>query len=141
MRGIFFLSPCLGLHKSGQMNSLLLRIVFCASLALVAAHPNNANAQNQQEMNQQALRDFEKADRTLNEIYKQLMGMLDEEAQGKLKVVQRAWVQFRDAQAEFQADAEARGGSMAPLLFNRARTRLTNARIKELVTVLEENAN
>jgi hypothetical protein len=63
---------------------------------------------------------------------------LDDEGKEKLKLAQRAWVQFRDAQADFDADKEARGGSMPPLIYNGTRKTLTDARIKELQRVLKE---
>ena len=89
-------------------------------------------------MNREAAAEFEAADATLNKVYKQLIGKLDDEGKEKLKIAQRAWVQFRDAQADFEADSEARGGSMAPLIYNGARKRLTDARVKELQRVLKE---
>ena len=63
---------------------------------------------------------------------------LDDEGKEKFKLAQRAWVQFRDAQADFEADKEARGGSMALLIYNGTRKTLTDARIKELQRVLKE---
>ena len=117
------------------------RLAFCATLALIAIHPNAANAQNQQEMNQQAAQDFDAADSSLNKVYKQLTSKLDKESQTKLKMAQRAWVQFRDSEAQFDADLEARGGSMAPLIYDGTRARLTKIRITELQKVLKDLGN
>ena len=120
------------------MKTIIARFALCATLALITIHPTPANAQSQSEMNREAAREFETADATLNKVYQQLIGKLDDEGKEKLKVAQRAWVQFRDAQAAFEADKEARGGSMAPLIYNGARKTLTDARIKELQRVRKE---
>jgi len=107
------------------MKSLV--ILLCCGLAVTSAH-----AQSQHEMNQTAAANYEKADAELNRAYKKLMADLDQEAQAKLKTAQRAWIAFRDAQAEFDADAEARGGSMYPLIYYTALERFTRERIKQL---------
>jgi len=120
------------------MKTIITRFAICATLALIAIHPSLANAQSQAEMNREAAQEFEAADATLNKVYKQLIGKLDDEGKEKLKIAQRAWVQFRDAQADFEADKEARGGSMAPLISNGVRKRLTDARVKELQGFLKE---
>ncbi|HEY6048721.1 MAG TPA: lysozyme inhibitor LprI family protein, partial [Sphingomicrobium sp.] len=51
--------------------------------------------------------------------------------EGILKQGQRAWVQFRDAQCEYEGLGE-RGGSMEPMIVNACRERLTRERIKQL---------
>ena len=85
------------------------------SLLTVLAQP--VRAQSQSEMNAQAARDAALADRELNKVYKQVLDTLDDEGAKLLKASQRAWIAFRDAEAASAAD-EARGGSMAPLLFS-----------------------
>ncbi len=119
------------------MKNIITRLALCTAIALVAIQ-SNANAQSQQEMNRQAARDFDAADSALNRVYKQLTDKLDKESQLKLKAVQRAWVQFRDAEAQFEADLEARGGTMAPLIYNGTRASLTKTRTKELQLVLKD---
>ncbi len=49
-----------------------------------------------------------------------------------MKAAQRAWVVFRNAEAALQMDVEARGGSMAPMIYEGTRARLTKVRIAEL---------
>ena len=88
-------------------------------------------AQSQQEMNRQAERDAARADKALNEVYKKLLASQDAEGAKLLKESQRAWIAFRDAEAKFAAD-EARGGSMAPLLYSGTLARLTEERVKNL---------
>ena len=94
------------------MKAILHFSLFIALLYLPIAE---VRAQSQSEMNQQAYAGFEKADAALNKIYAQVLAKLDVEGQGKLRAAQRAWVTFRDAQAELDADI-MRGGSAAPLL-------------------------
>jgi uncharacterized protein YecT (DUF1311 family) len=97
-----------------------------------------AAAQSQHEMNAEARAAFEKADAELNKVYKNVIATLDEKAQAKLKVAQRAWVALRDAEAGFQADQEARGGSMEPMIYSGVAAELTRARIKELRKMLSK---
>jgi uncharacterized protein YecT (DUF1311 family) len=91
-----------------------------------------AVAQSQSEMNDEATASFEKADKELNRVYAKVLAGLDTEGRAKLKAVQRAWVVWRDAQADFSADQEARGGSMEAMIYDGTRARLTKARIAEL---------
>ena len=89
-------------------------------------------AQSQQQLNQQAEAAFEKADAGLNKIYGQLLAGADQRAAAKLKASQRAWLAYRDAQAEFAADHDARDGSMYRQIYAGQRSALTKVRIKEL---------
>ena len=104
-------------------------LVASALCCLIGGH---LSAQNQHEMNQQAAADFEKADAQLNRVYKKVLAEMDAEAQAKLKTAQRAWIVFRDAEAEYEADQEARGGSMYPMCFSVYSADLTRQRIKQL---------
>lgn len=109
-------------------------VPFC--LALIVAAPVALRAQSQQEMNAQAAAEFTKADKELNEVYAKVLANLDDQAKENLKKSQRAWVAWRDAEAAFRADAEARGGSMWPLIHEGFRSRLTKERVKGLKELL-----
>jgi len=111
---------------------LLCGLLFTAGLTAATS------AQSQQEMNAEAAKAFKKADKELNEVYAKVVGVLDDGAKEKLKKSQRAWVAFRDAEADFRADAEARGGSMWPLVHEGVRSRLTQERVKALRELLIE---
>lgn len=127
-----------------MQNSLLrimLILLFFALLIFATVHSTTVYAQNQNEMNQQAARDFEKADIALNKVYNQLAMKLDRESKTKLKSAQRAWIQFRDAEAQFEADLDARGGSLAPLIYNGRRAEFTKIRMKELQRLLKDNVS
>ncbi len=107
------------------MKSFLFAICSSCLAATVAI------AQSQSEMNQEAARNAARADKELNVIYKKVLAGLDDEGVQKLKVSQRAWIAYRDAEAAFAAD-EARGGSMAPMLYSGTIARLTMERIEQL---------
>ena len=113
---------------------LLILLAICA-LPLASAH-----AQTQAEMNSQAFAEFKKADAELNKVYAQVIAKLDAEGKEKLKVAQRAWVAFRDAQAEVDADG-SRGGSIVPLLRSTSMTESTQARTKQLRAFLKDLSN
>ena len=90
----------------------------------------------QGDMNEMAEKDFEKSERQLNIIYKKLSFTLDARSKQKLLASENAWLAYRRAHAEFEADYVARGGSMAPQIFNMTRTEVTDARIKDLKYIL-----
>lgn len=117
------------------MKSPLLAIFLLLAAAFFVAAP--AHAQTQAQMNQEAYAEFKAADQKLNKLYPKVLSKLDEEGQEKLKAAQRAWVAFRDAQAELEADS-ARGGTMAPLLRANSLTATTEARIEQLQEFLKE---
>jgi uncharacterized protein YecT (DUF1311 family) len=101
------------------------------ALTILFAVGSTLLAQSQSEMNAQAARDAAKADRELNKVYKEVLASLDDEGAKLLKASQRAWIAFRDAEAAFAAD-EARGGSMAPLLYSGTVGRLIEQRTRML---------
>ena len=114
-----------------NLPSIALCLLFCSSSVLPG--------QSQQEMNAGAAAEFAKADKELNEVYGKVLGVLDDEAKEMLKRSQRAWVAFRNAEAAFRADAEARGGSMWPLVHEGVRGKLTQERVKALREYLVED--
>lgn len=96
-----------------------------------------AQAQTQGEMNQEAYRDFQAADKALNAAYaKALKALPDDEAREKLKTAQRAWLAYRDAEAECEADF-VRGGTMAPLERACSLKALTEDRTKEIQALVK----
>ena len=107
------------------------------SVILLLSAPAFLKAQSQQEMNQDALKQSEAADKELNAVYKKVFATLDDEAKELLKASQRAWLAYREAEAKFAAD-EMRGGTAAPLIYSGAITRMTMSRIRRLHEVLSE---
>ncbi|MBC8128528.1 MAG: DUF1311 domain-containing protein [Gloeobacteraceae cyanobacterium ES-bin-144] len=108
-----------------------LPVVFLAAVFSLA----EADAQSQPQLNAEEYARFEKADANLNKVYGQLLAKLDAEGKAKLKVAQRAWVAFRDAQAEMDADI-MRGGSAAALLQAGSLRTNTERRIADLKQLL-----
>lgn len=83
-----------------------------------------------------AFRDEAKADAALNVVYKKLMAKLDPPDQVKLKKAERAWLLFRDADADSLASQQT-GGSVYPLVRAEIAQDLTEARTKELKAALQ----
>ena len=109
---------------------------YLIALLLVALSASPVFAQSQSEMNREAAASFVKADVELNRVYAKVLTSLDDEGRAKLKAAQRAWVIFRDAQAAFEMDFEARGGSMGPLIYEGFRARVTKARVAQFKELL-----
>ncbi len=91
-----------------------------------------SRAQTQGQMNHVSAIDFEKADSDLNKAYTSILSSLSRDEKVEFIAAQRAWLTYRDAQATFQANIAAKGGTMRPLIYNTTRTRLTEERIKEM---------
>lgn len=111
--------------------------VFTFGFAAITLSLTDLRAQSQHEMNQQAFAEFEKADKELNQIYAKVQAKLDKEGKEKLKAAQRAWVAFRDAQAEMDADL-MRGGSGSILLRAGSKTQSTEKRVQDLKEFLKQ---
>jgi len=74
---------------------------------------------------------LKRADAALNAAYRSLGAKLDQRGREKLRAAQQAWLKFRDAEADYQADA-ARDGTLAPLIAASVQADLTESRRKEL---------
>jgi len=117
------------------MNRSLIIITVCLSSFIC----NSARSQSQPELNAAADAEYQKADARLNTTYKKLLAKLDDEGKKKLIAAERAWVAYRDAQADFEADAAARGGSMEPMEYSNSCLELTEARVKQLEKAISED--
>jgi len=114
--------------------STLATLVLAAPLLAGAARAADcANAQDQATMDQCAGKDFDAADKKLNEAYKQIQTRFkDDTASKKLLVdAQRAWVAFRDSECKFQGGPIDMAGSVYPMVVTNCRTSLTNNRLKD----------
>lgn len=74
---------------------------------------------------------LKRAEAGMSSAYRSLGARLDERGQAKLRAAQEAWLRFRAAEADYQADA-ARGGTLAPLIAASVQADLTESRRKEL---------
>lgn len=110
---------------------MVLFLRLCLVVAFGFAALAEGQSQTQSELTEQAANEWKQADRLLNRQYQKLQGLLDKEAREKLRQAQKAWVEFRDKEAELRADL-ARGGSMAPMLFYEKMAGLTRDRTRQL---------
>lgn len=110
------------------MRKLFLRALFILPLLVGSLF---LFGQSQAEMNEEADASYRKADAALNASYKKLTAKLDAEGVKKLREAQRAWIAFRDAEAEAVSD-DYRGGSMRPMIHSGILERLTRERTVQL---------
>ena len=105
-------------------------------MGLVSADDCADNA-DQATMNACAAQSFEKSDKELNGLYKQIETRLADEADAKrlLVAAQRAWIAFRDAECKFSSSAVAQG-SAYPMVAAQCRDKLTKDRIGDFKTYL-----
>ncbi|MBZ9846258.1 lysozyme inhibitor LprI family protein [Mesorhizobium sp. CA5] len=112
------------------------RLLLPACLALLATAPAafaedcDRNDDSQSMLNICADADYQAADAKLNAAYKNIVGSND---QASNKLLQRAWIAFRDAECAY-ATAESEGGSIHPMEVSECLTTLTNDRIKQLTS-------
>ena len=90
-----------------------------------------ANAQTQAEMNNCAGREYKAADAVLNQVYRQLVAMLDDEEKSQLKEAQTAWLKYRDLNCDFVAD-QYKGGTIRPTIHGLCLADVTKNRTTEL---------
>lgn len=90
-------------------------------------------AKTQTELNQCTATSYQAADDELNEAYQALIGKLESNSGSleKLRVAQRAWIGFRDAECAFESSA-VEGGSAQPMIRNLCLGSLTQARTDRL---------
>ncbi|MCG8367538.1 MAG: lysozyme inhibitor LprI family protein [Pseudanabaenales cyanobacterium] len=92
---------------------------------------NCNNPQTQLEMNLCAKAWFEQEDAKLNQFYQDLKATLSSEKQSDLITAELAWLDFRDANCDFEA-SQVEGGSMQPTLYFSCLAELTRDRTAEL---------
>jgi uncharacterized protein YecT (DUF1311 family) len=115
--------------------SCLATLVLAAPLlAGVARADDCANAMDQATMDECADKDFDAADKKLNEAYKQIVDRLKDNAASKKLLVdaQRAWVAFRDSECAFQGGPRETAGSVYPMVVANCQAGLTENRLKDL---------
>jgi uncharacterized protein YecT (DUF1311 family) len=97
------------------MKKLLLTIITLLSLTI----SNQAFGQTQLEMNQEEQNKYLKADKELNNVYNQILKeyKTDTEFVKNLKIAQRIWIQYRDAEMKSKYPDREQGyyGSIHPM--------------------------
>jgi uncharacterized protein YecT (DUF1311 family) len=82
------------------------------------------------------------ANGTIDKVYSELMSKLDDKQQKSLKDTQRAWIKWRDAEAEFVARlGGAIGGSALRVDFANAQLKLIQERTNVLRGYIQEAEN
>ncbi len=90
-----------------------------------------ASGQTQGQMNQTASKAALTADAAMNVRYKKLLAVLHPSEKAALKKAQRAWLNYRDAEAEFLS-LRSQGGSVYPMVYAQNAAGLTRQRTQEL---------
>lgn len=118
---------------------LLATLALAAPLFATAARADDcANASDQATLDACAGKDFDAADKKLNDAYKQITDRLKDNAASKKLLVdaQRAWVAFRDAECAFQGGPPDNAGSVRPMVVANCQAGLTTLRLKDLQNYL-----
>ena len=95
----------------------------------------SAFAQSQLDMNHDAIRAYEKVDKELNLVYKQVIGKMSEQEKTKIKTAQRKWIKMKESSCTKEA-AEYQGGSMYAMIYHDCLAIKTKKRITELKKIL-----
>jgi len=97
--------------------------------------------QTQSELNEEADRDYQKADRELIDVYQKILKEYKEDSVfiKSFKNAQRLWIQLRDAEmlAKYPETENRYYGSVQPMCWSLYKTELTNDRIKKLQVWVE----
>lgn len=91
--------------------------------------------QHQLSMNICAARDFTAADLEFQNVLANKLATLPNQCHSTLKKNQKKWAATRDRKCTKEADAEAEGGSMRPMIYSVCRTEATSARVALLMKV------
>lgn len=97
----------------------------------MAQQPNCKEPQTQMEINFCTGIEYQNADKKLNQAYQKLMPRLSATRKQKLIVAQRAWLNFRDTNCEFE-QSQFEGGTMASAAKAGCMTQLTKTRTTQL---------
>jgi len=97
--------------------------------------------QTQHDLNEEAKKEYENADKELNETYNKILKEYKEDTAfiQNLKKSQRLWLQFRDAEMKVKFPGREVGyyGSVQPMCWSMYKEELTRERLKTLKVWLE----
>lgn len=110
-------------------------VALLASVIAIQVLPAPGRAQSQMELNQQAGKSLQDADRQLNAVYTKLRARLSPESRARLQAAEEAWIQFRDKECTFIGSPTV-GGSIHGMIVAQCQARLTLVRVKDLETQL-----
>lgn len=122
------------------MKSVLPGLSLCLLEILVVSSPSMADpcddAQSQSQLNRCEALNFQNADAKLNTAYKKLVAGQDALMKQKLVKAQRLWIQFRDANCDYERGGMD-GGSASPMIYFGCLAYTTKARTKTLEGYLQ----
>ncbi len=122
------------------MKTIFWGMSLCTLATLMIAAPSLAdpcdNAQTQSELNRCEALNFQAADAKLNAAYKKLVAGLDGSMKQKLVKAQRLWIQFRDANCDYERGG-VDGGSATQMIYFGCLAQTTTARTKTLDSYLQ----
>jgi uncharacterized protein YecT (DUF1311 family) len=122
-----------------NMKRILFGLSLCTTGTLIMSAPSFAdscdNAQTQVELNSCAALNYRTADAKLNAAYKKLVAGHDGAMKQKLVKAQRLWIQFRDANCDYEGEGVS-GGSAQPMVYFGCLAQMTAARTKTLESYL-----
>ncbi len=129
---------------SRAMWVFLLTILLGGAAAAQSANPDQTlpcwnKAKAQPEMNDCANKEFEAADKEMNEVYAKLVASMkdDPDSLASFKKAQRAWVAFRDAEVAALYPGGPDAGSLTPMCGSLEMAHLTRQRTAELKRILK----
>jgi uncharacterized protein YecT (DUF1311 family) len=89
------------------------------------------------EMNACAEREYQAADKQLNQVYRQLRAQLSGQQRQRVTNAQLAWIKFRDANCDYER-GQFEGGTMASSVVTNCLASMTEQRTKELEKYLQD---
>lgn len=114
-----------------------LQFLFLLSLLTFLFH-HEISAQTQLEMDEAAYKNYQLADKELNNVYNELKNGLTEAEKKLLVTAQKNWLKFRDTHCEFEIK-EYEGGSIQGMIRSNCLKELTEERTKRLKELLKHN--
>ena len=119
----------------------LLNIAILPSLSqpeqLIAQKVNCNSPQTTVDMNICADREYQTADKKLNQIYRQLQAKLSRNQKQRMTNAQLAWIKFKDANCDYER-GQFEGGTMASHIGISCLADMTEKRTKELQEYLQD---
>jgi len=119
----------------------LLSIAILPSLSqpeqLIAQKVNCNNPHTTVDMTICADREYQTADKKLNQIYRQLQAKLSRNQKQRMTNAQLAWIKFRDANCDYER-GQFEGGTMASPIGISCLAEMTEKRTKELQEYLQD---
>lgn len=116
------------------MKKMIVAAMFLLPVAQTSAADCN-NAQTQGEMNQCAAEDYKKSDKELNLVYQRALEKTSGELKNLLKLAQKKWISYRDADCKFQTQ-NTLDGSVYQMNMGICLRKKTEQRTKEFKDML-----